>query len=420
MSLINNLLKDLEQRESHGQTVPHLMLFPERKHHHFFANLKKSILPASLFLIFFFLFSFFLFKSNNVSPVKFIDNPAHSRAAPAPANNTDWKNAIAITGVTIQTKDNITEVTFALSHDALYRLVTDSMQNQLSIYIDHAQLQSEIPPIGYLNQAITKITSQQIDDDTRFTLHFTPGATIKHVNLNSSNAHPELVVAVAMPTASSSNIATEATASEQSEPPVKSLALQNLLLQHYQTALLNAEAGRYQLAMQQLTALLKMDPTYKDARVSLVALLIDQGDTKQAADYIKTGLTQMPDYVPFVELKARIFALEGKYKQALQLLQTASPPLEENPEYHAFIAAMYEQNNEYALAAALYKKLLAINTSNGSWWFGLGVSLDKLGQDQNAINAYGRAAAQGHLNAESMAYLQNRLHQLQEAVDGEK
>lgn len=410
MSLINNMLKDLEQREGTHAKVAYIPLpRPPKKR----ILLLKSLKIATVIIMFLsgaLLLSNVIFKHKTIPLQPFINHPIQPSTQILKTIDTTWKNTSNITGITLQNKDNLTEVTFLLNRSALYRLDSDEMQNQLIIYVDRSVLKSEIPHLAYMNTAINNITAQQVKDDTRFTLSFAPGATLKYVNMNTVNGNPELVVAVRAATAIEQPSAT-------TDQNVKSPAMQNVLAQQYQTALLNAETGHYQLAIQNLYALLKMDVEYKDARVSLAALLIDQDKIADAQKLIKQGLLQTPDFTPYIELKARIYALQGKYKLALHTLQNASPNLEENPEYHAFIAAMYERNNQFALAATLYKRLLANNANNSRWWFGLGVSLDKQGLQKDALDAYKRAGAMGHLSGESQTYLQTRLRQLHEAID---
>lgn len=410
MSLINNMLKELEKREGGPPEVTYIPFVQAHTESDFFHSRGKVFFTITAILAVILLTTTLYFNKKNKLLIQPL--PAEQRQITPPATDESaWLKPAAITGITLQVKDNITEITFLLNHPVLYRLVTDGMHNQLSIIIEHAELQSELPPVNYLNTALQRINAQYIKGDTKFVLTTTSHSRIKYINLNNSDANPELVVAI------ESQAPEHNTDITQSSKAIKVPAMQNLLLQQYQAALLDAEGGHYQSAIQHLTSLLKIDAGFKDARASLTALLIDQGNQLKAKQIVDAGLNESPNHIPFIELKARILAAEGKPKQALTLLQTASPRLEENPDYHAFVAAMYEQNNNYTLAAALYRQLLALNNSNSSWWFGLGVSLDKLGKKQAAIQAYNKATAEGHLNADSLAYLQNRLQLLQETID---
>jgi MSHA biogenesis protein MshN len=126
-----------------------------------------------------------------------------------------------------------------------------------------------------------------------------------------------------------------------------------------------------------------------------------------------------PDFIPLIELKARQLTTQGQIKKALTLLQSQSPPITTNPEYHAFMAALYQKNDNNLLAVSLYKRLLALNPQNGNWWFGLGLSLEKLGEKPLAYDAYRKAISNGNVNQESLAYLQKHMQSLQENVNDE-
>ncbi len=130
---------------------------------------------------------------------------------------------------------------------------------------------------------------------------------------------------------------------------------------------------------------------------------MENGNPVDARKLVDGGLAITPDYLPLLELKARLLTSEGKTKEALLVLQSEQPDISDAPNYHALMAALYNRENNFSLAATIYQKLVAINPHESSWWFGLGVSLDKLGQRQDAVMAYTKAATEGRLNAQALA-----------------
>ena len=191
--------------------------------------------------------------------------------------------------------------------------------------------------------------------------------------------------------------------------------MQTVLTDQYQSAVRLAETGNKQAAIEKLTKLLDYYPDYNDARVALAAIILESGNSIQARKVIDDGLALTPDYLPLIELKARLLTSEGKIKEALRVLQSEQPLIADAPQYHALIAALYNRENNFLLAAEIYKRLVTINPHEGSWWFGLGVSQDKLGHNQDAAYAYTKAATEGRLNAQAMSFLQTRLQSLQDA-----
>lgn len=412
MSLINNMLKDLEKREPHKTGMPYIGIVNSKSSPSFFNAQKKIfLLGVAIALAVMFMVVLLFNNPHPVMATMLKDNIVKSSLLAANDKDANWLKPVSITGVTLQVKDNITEISFLLDHAALYRLTSDNMQNQLSLILDHAQLQSELPSINYLNTAVQNIALETKNDGIKFTLTLLPGAVLKYVNLNDEEKNPQLVIAI------ENQPADTTVKNDFSANAVKTPAVRSMLLQQYQGALSAAENSDFNSAIEKLYALIKMDPYYNDARVSLVALLMDQGGQVQARQLVDDGLKLYPAYIPFIELKARMLTTEGKIKNALALLQTTSPSINDNPDYHAFIAALYQRSNKDALAVNLYNRLLALNPHNGSWWFGLAISLEKTNHVKDAVQAYTRAMTEGHLSADSLAYLQTRLEALQEGND---
>ncbi len=419
MSLINNMLKDLEKRKTIDGRLPTIALLTRRPTRLLPAKI-VILASAALSLSIVLLLSAILWPTPNhrLAPMLTVKNTIVS---PLPEVNPVWFAPTSIMGVTLQVKDNITEITFLLDHAALYRLNSSDLSNQFSLVIEHAKMQSELPPVRYLKTAIQSMKMATGKDSTQFIFNLYPDSTIKYVNLNENDAKPELVVAIEQGSPHQDKPTEQTVRTEQgiNDTPtaIKTPAMQSVLLEKYQSALTKAENGNYDTAINDLTALLDMEPAYKDARVSLAALLIDRGDNTRALAIINKGMEITPNHLPFVELKARLLSLAGKTDQAITLLQKEAPPLQENPEYHAFLAALYEQNNNDKLASRLYSQLTTLDPKNSNWWFGLGVSLDKLGQAKQAVLAYNKANAAGGLTMESNSFLQDRLRALREAID---
>ncbi len=414
MSLINNMLKELEQRDMKNRDAVYIPMTQVHASHSLFSSIKKIFIFMPIFFLIAIIAMMLMAHHKKPSDVVVQKNQNVIQSDSLPiAVNPEWIKPVLITGVTFQIKDNVTEIAFLLDHASLYRLISHHDENQLSLIIDHAQLQSAIPFMRYPNSAIEQLTTQVVNGDTRFNVLLRPGTTIQYIKLNEDDAHPELRMAFEYHPVLSTR------SSQPNAVIVKTAAIQSILAKQYQDALYAVKIGNDAAAISQLISLLKIDPDYQDARTSLVALLIDHNDQAKAMQMIDAGLMLHPDYLPFVELKARVLVLKGKTKEAIALLQNASPPITENPDYYAFIAALYERDNDNQLAAKLYKQLLVLNDNNANWWLGLGVSLEKLNDKKGAVQAYNKALSEGQLNAESMTYLQSRLQTLEAAHDTE-
>lgn len=429
MSLIINMLKDLENKEPNQQVQPYIAAMQEQRHSRFkFIQENKNLLITMGVMVFIALLCTITIikhrKHTELVPMLPIESTMASN--PITMEDSQWLKPATITGMTLQVKDNITEITLMLDHGALYQIESSDMRNQLVLVINNAQLRSELPAISYLNTALQNISVARSKTDAKFIFSLLPGASIKYVNLTDDDKNPELVIAITNPEAAASttpvtnttNINSNNNLFANANQTVKTTAFDTVLANAYQNALAAAAANNYFSAIDQLNALVSKSPDFMDARVTLAALLIDQGFKSRAKKIIDDGLAINPDYSALIELKARLLTSEGKNNEALSLLLTNAPTLTDNPDYHAFIAALYEKTNNYKFAAAVYKQLLSINSQNGNWWFGLGVALDKSGASKQAMNAYTKAIdSSSHLNPETLAYVQTRLRQLGDDSD---
>lgn len=410
MSIIIDMLKDLDQRKTNTRDLPDISLI-NREHRQRFINysLVRNIVVVSgvIILSIAIIYSFTLLFHPKKKSSQLIFQAVETQTKTAAENPADmaWLKPVQINGVTLQIKDNITEITFLLSHAALYRIISDNMQNQIGLIFDNAQLQSELPPIDHLNTAIQKFSVANNNKEARFNLTLAAGAVIKYINLTEVTNGAELSVAIETPLTDKSNSAVVSS--------IKSPALQTLLNQQYQTAVLSAKNGNFPVAIERLSDLLKASPTFSDARTSLAALLIDQGHSSQAEKIVEDGLILNPDDIRLIELKSRVLVLSGKIHQALALLQSVSPPIDDNTDYYANIAALHARLNQDEFAMRIYRQLLNINPENSRWWFGLALSFDKQGKQSLAMEAYNKALTTGNLTAESITYSQNRIQLLQ-------
>jgi len=100
---------------------------------------------------------------------------------------------------------------------------------------------------------------------------------------------------------------------------------------------------------------------------------------------------------------------EGRINQALTLLKKSPPSLATNPEYYAFIAALYQRLGQLPSAENLYQQLTTLHPEKGVWWLGLGVTQEGLGKSAQALEAYAKAERSQDLDPELRGYVGTRL-----------
>lgn len=172
------------------------------------------------------------------------------------------------------------------------------------------------------------------------------------------------------------------------------------------------EQGKMQEAIDVLSQSLITLPSYRPTRETLAILLMDQNYPSTAETLLNAGLADSPKYVPFVVLKARILLARGEYDAAMSLLETVSPNIKDAPDYFALLAGLQEQKGHFGVAEQIYRQLVLMQPDNGVWWMGYAVALENGGQQNRAAEAYKQAILSGNLTSTLQIYANDRLSNL--------
>lgn len=154
------------------------------------------------------------------------------------------------------------------------------------------------------------------------------------------------------------------------------------------------------------------DPYSQGAREQLAGLLYGEGRLTEARQLLEEGIRLNPQQSDFRLLLARLAISEGQQQQALGWLAGYQPDLASNMDYYATWAGLTQELGQNADAAALYVKLLHQQPDQGRWWLGLGVAEDGQGHSQRALDAYRNALLHGNLGEASTSWLEQRIGQL--------
>ncbi len=180
---------------------------------------------------------------------------------------------------------------------------------------------------------------------------------------------------------------------------------------HYTEAVKALRAGDIGTSLQQLGQALVIDHGHHQARMLLAGLYINQQRKQQAESLLVEGLALHPLHAPFAKLHAQLLVEQAREQEAIQSLQSALPGAGQDAEYHALLAGLYQRNGEPGTAADHYRTALQYAPDRGEWWLGLGLSQEQAGNRAEARAAYGQALKLP-LNAALQNYAGMRLKQL--------
>ena len=177
------------------------------------------------------------------------------------------------------------------------------------------------------------------------------------------------------------------------------------------TALLNQ--GRLAEAREAFEAALRHSPGHLGARQALFGLLIEAKNYVEAERVLREGLQLNPGQTGFTMTLARLQVDRGNTQAAIDILQKGMAYAQNNADYHAFLAALLQRQQRHNEAIEQYQAALNLKPQSGVWLMGLGISLQALNRNTEAQDAFRRAKASGNLNADLQAFVDQRLRQLQ-------
>lgn len=168
-------------------------------------------------------------------------------------------------------------------------------------------------------------------------------------------------------------------------------------------------AGQGDEAVHVLRSALKHDAEYTPARQLLIRQLIEQKHWDEAVAVLGEGLELQPKQTGWAISLARLQVEKNDLAGAARTLSRFEAAAANNADYAGFQAHIQYRLGHYREAAVLYQKLTKLAAGEGRWWFGLGVSLEAEGRAGEAREAFRQALATGTLNNELSAQATQRL-----------
>ncbi len=348
--------------------------------------------------------------------------------------------AANLKNIKLDAQDLHARVTFQLDQEVDHRIEATDDGDAVWITFMNTKLINPPPPLDFGSSGVDRLSAQPEDDNLIVSLIFqhtartqsvfVPGESGGELILDIFSDPPPLdaspeplippVATMAPGTIASSEgvasidkgAAESARVAKTTRPPTQA----ELTEEAYLAALDRIDRADNAGAMEQLIYGLDQSPDHHASRELAAGLYIGSGQLDEAAQLLDAGLATAPDHPAFVMLRARVMSQLGKSADARIFLEASAPSLNANPEYHGFIAAMYQREGDHEKASELYTRLLKLSDTHATWWMGLGISLEAQGQYREARRAHQTALALGSLDANSGQYVQSRLKVLEAVV----
>lgn len=172
------------------------------------------------------------------------------------------------------------------------------------------------------------------------------------------------------------------------------------------------QQGKIQEATEAYTEALRLDPGHVQAREALVATLIQNKRNTEAEKWLQETLQQNPAQPHFAMLLARLQVERNAVPAALDTLEKSQVYARQQPDYAAFVAALLQRQNRHQEAVTHYQVALQAEPDNGIWLMGLGISLQALSHNEEALAAYRKASGTQDLSPELRQFVKQRIDQI--------
>jgi len=168
----------------------------------------------------------------------------------------------------------------------------------------------------------------------------------------------------------------------------------------YRAAQALLAAGRVPEAAEGLRAALRQDAAHVAARQALVRVLLEQRKGDEAMQLLQEGLDQQPAQLNWAMSLARLQLERGDLGAAERTLARSAAHAGKNADYAGFHGHLHYRLGHAREAAAAYQTAIRFAPGEGRWWFGLAVALEGDGRAGEARDAYRQALNTGTLPGE--------------------
>lgn len=158
--------------------------------------------------------------------------------------------------------------------------------------------------------------------------------------------------------------------------------------------------------------ILLIQPEHKSARKQLSALWFGRKLFKPALNLLSKGVALFPRDVDFRLMKARILLNQNNTQAAFQVLKEYETA--PHAEYQVLLANTAQAVGDTKSTILAYQQLVKIEAHKGKWWLGLAVALDRNSEFEEARNAYQKALFTENLSDNTVQFVKQRMAELGE------
>lgn len=150
-------------------------------------------------------------------------------------------------------------------------------------------------------------------------------------------------------------------------------------------------------------------PAHVGARQALLGLMLDSRRSVEAEALMRAGMAANPEQVSFAMVAARLQAQRGDVVAAILTLESVQGPGSGHGEFVALHAAMLQRLGRHGEAAERYGVAIGLGNALPVWYIGRAISLQQIGKDAEARASFRQAIDSGNLSPELRAFAERQL-----------
>jgi MSHA biogenesis protein MshN len=173
----------------------------------------------------------------------------------------------------------------------------------------------------------------------------------------------------------------------------------------YRKAMAAYRQGRSSEALPAFQNALRLDDRHVAARQALLSLLMEQGRWPEAQAVASEGLAVDAAQPGWAMILARLQVEQGQVAAARETMARHAAHAERSADYQAFHALLLQKLQRPKEAVDRFRAATSLRPNEGRWWYGLGLALEADQRPQEAREAFRQARETGNLPAELAAGL---------------
>jgi MSHA biogenesis protein MshN len=228
----------------------------------------------------------------------------------------------------------------------------------------------------------------------------------------ASTARPAITMSKAGETIPEARVQA-ALSNSQIDKRAQTLTPQQVAENEYRDAANFLNQGRLAEAQEGFRRALQNYPAHIGARQGLFGVLLDAKKSAEAEQVLQEGLKLNPNQPGFAMALASLQFERGDIGGSIETMQKAAPAAQSSPDYLARLAGLLQRQTRHKEAVDYYQAALRLAPGSGVWLMGMGISLQALNRNGEAVDAFRRAKSSNTLSADLQTFVDQRLKQLQ-------